>query len=78
MSVDETSEGLVIPDNGGSDTEWSAVEIIAPAYVECADCGVYQFSDLPVGRAIPAGAADSGLELERVLEDYQLQTQDRR
>jgi hypothetical protein len=78
LKAKEISEELTIPDVCGPDVDWSAVEIIAPAYFDCSGCGVYQFANVPVGRAIPAGAADSGFETERVLDDYRLQSQIRR
>ena len=77
MTANQADEGLVIPSVCGPDVEWSAVEFISPA-LTCSGCGVYQFADVPVGRAVPAGATDSALELDRVLEDYRLQAQYRR
>ena len=78
MTSGQVDEGLVIPDICGPDVEWSAAEFIPPSHLTCSGCGVYQFDDLPIGRAIPPGASDSGLELERVLEDYRLQAQHQR
>ena len=77
MIANQVEEGLVIPSVCGPDVEWSAVEFISPA-LTCSGCRVYPFADLPVGRAVPAGATDSALELDRVLEDYRLQSQYRR
>ena len=77
MKTNEVEEGLVIPGVCGPDLEWSAAEFVSPTNFTCSGCGVYQFDDLPTGRAIPPGASDSALELERVIADYELQAQQR-
>ena len=63
-------EGLVIPSLCGPDVNWQQVEILPPASLTCSGCGVYSRTSVEDGRAIPAGAPDSALEADRVIEDY--------
>ena len=65
-------EGLVIPSVCGQDVEWVAAEFRPTAGMTCQGCGKYEFGNIPGGRAVPPGSTDSALELEQVLEDYQL------
>ena len=68
----QVKEGLVIPSVCGPDVEWVAAEFRPTAGMTCQGCGKYEFGNIPVGRAVPPGSTDSALELELVLEDYQL------
>lgn len=67
-------EGLVIPSICGPDVQWSFIEFVPPANLTCSGCGAYTTTALVEGRAIPAGAPDSALEADRVIEDYRRQS----
>lgn len=70
MTPGEWHEGLIIPSICGPDVQWAAIEIVPPANLTCAGCGVYAALGIVEGRAIPPLASDSALEADRVIEDY--------
>jgi len=72
LSAGERQEGLAIPDVCGSDTAWSAVELMTPEGRTCTGCRRYTFVELPESRNASPTAPKGLLEEQRVLEDFEL------
>ena len=80
LEAGEREDGLVIPDICGSDTPWSAIELMAPAGRTCTGCRLYTFEELPLSTNASPTAPNGLLEEQRVLDDFEIRllTDDRR